>query len=67
MIRNFHPDAQISKEEIGKVVRVDSYEGGRKGITRQVLPVRRHHAPIGIPVTERKIVAWLRELPVSCI
>jgi len=40
VIRNFHPDDQISKEEIGKIVRVDSYEGGRKGVAIQVLPVR---------------------------
>jgi hypothetical protein len=38
--RNFHPDDQISTEEIGKIVRVDSYEGGQKGVAIQVLPRR---------------------------
>jgi|SRR5579862_3440033 len=40
VIRGFHPDDHISKEEIGKIVRADSYEGGRKGIAIQVLPMR---------------------------
>jgi len=40
VIRNFDPDDQISTEEMGKIVRVDSYEGGRKGVAIQVLPVR---------------------------
>jgi hypothetical protein len=40
VIRNFHPDDQISEEEIGKIVRVDSFEGGQKGVAIQVLPVR---------------------------
>jgi hypothetical protein len=40
VIRNFDPDDQISEEEIGKIVRVDSYEGGRMGIAIQVLPER---------------------------
>jgi hypothetical protein len=40
VIRNFHPDDQISEEEIGKIVRVDGYEGGQKGVAIQVLPVR---------------------------
>jgi len=40
VIRNFDPDDQISKEEVGKIVRVDSYEGGRKGVAIQVLPTR---------------------------
>jgi hypothetical protein len=40
VIRNFHPDDQISKEEIRKIVRVDRYEGGQKGVAIQILPVR---------------------------
>jgi len=40
MIRNFDPDDQISTEETGKIVRVDSLEGGRKGVAIQVLTMR---------------------------
>jgi hypothetical protein len=40
VIRNFHPDDQLSKEENGKIVRVDSYKGGQKGVAIQVLPSR---------------------------
>jgi hypothetical protein len=39
VIRNFHPDDQISEEEVGKIVSVDNY-GGQKGVAIQVLPVR---------------------------
>jgi len=40
VIRNFNLDDQISTEEVGKIVRVDRFEGGRKGVAIQVLPVR---------------------------
>jgi hypothetical protein len=40
VIRNFNLDDQISTEEVGKIVRVDSFEGGQKGVAIQVLPVR---------------------------
>jgi hypothetical protein len=40
VIRNFDPDDQMSTEEVGKIVRVDSYKGGQKGVAIQVLPVR---------------------------
>lgn len=40
VIRNFDPDDQMSAEEMGKIVRVDSYAGGRKGVAIQVFAVR---------------------------
>jgi hypothetical protein len=40
VIRNFDPDDQISKEEVGRIVRVDSYKQGQKGVAIQVLTGR---------------------------
>ena len=40
VIRNFDPDDQISTEEVGKIVRVDSYKGDQKGVAIQVLTER---------------------------
>ena len=36
VIRNFDPDDQMSKEEIGYIVRVDSLRGDRKGVAIQL-------------------------------
>jgi hypothetical protein len=40
VIRNFDPDDQMNKEEVGKIVRVDSYKGDQKGVAIQVLTGR---------------------------
>ena|ERR1700674_2093248 len=36
VIRNFDPDDQMSTEEIGDILRVDSLRGGRKGVAIQL-------------------------------
>jgi hypothetical protein len=36
VIRNFDPDDQMSTEEIGDIVRVDSLRGDRKGVAIQL-------------------------------
>lgn len=36
VIRNFHPDDQMSIEETGTIVRVDVLGGGRKGIAIKI-------------------------------
>ncbi len=40
VIRNFDPDDQMSTEEMGNIVRVDSLSGDRKGVAIQVLAAR---------------------------
>ena len=40
LIRNFDPEDQLSKEEMGRIVRVDSLSGDRKGVAIQVLSAR---------------------------
>jgi hypothetical protein len=37
VIRNFDPDDQVSVEEIGKIVRVDSLGGYQKGVAIRIL------------------------------
>jgi hypothetical protein len=40
VIRNFDPDDQMSVEELGQIVRVDSLSGDRKGVAIQILAVQ---------------------------
>jgi hypothetical protein len=40
VIRNFHPDDQMSAEETGTIVRVDNLRGDRKGIAIRILTAR---------------------------